>query len=56
MLHRPIAILEHLGKLVSRVDVQQRIRDVPQNAFFESQISTFESFPMVHGMQMFLKW
>ena len=30
VLHRPIPVDEHLRELVSGVDVQQRIRDVPE--------------------------
>ena len=29
MLHGPVPVLQHLGKFVSRINVEQRIRDVP---------------------------
>jgi hypothetical protein len=54
MFRRPFAELQHLWKLVGRIDVQNGKRNAPKKALRASQTSTFESLPIDQGMQTLL--
>ncbi len=47
----PIAEFQHFRKLIRGINVEYRVEIFPQKAFLDSQISTFESLPMLQGMQ-----